>query len=122
MRMRHYSMGSKNRRNHQRWMNAYCRYVNKIIEDDDLWLGRFYISQARSNMIWFEDRSGGVISVEIVMHDRKTGITRNHWYTGLDMEWRFWRDFNNFIIEDCKVWEEEPDIRSNRIDFRKKYN
>lgn len=121
--MRHYSMKSHSRRNHQRWLNAYCRYINKIIEDDDLWLGRFYVSQTRSNMTWFEDRSGGLIFVEIVMHDRKTGITRTHWYNGIDMEWRFWRDFNDFIIEDCKVWEEEPDIRNNRIDYRKlKYN
>ena len=118
--MRKYSMASHNRRNHQRWFNQYCRYVNKVIIDDELWLGRFCIKQLRSDIHWFEDGSGGVMAAEILMRDKKTGITRSRWYTGLDMSWKFWWDFNNFIIEDCKVWEEEPDVRINRIDFRKK--
>lgn len=118
--MRKYSMKSHRRKNHQRWFNQYCRYVNKSIEDDDLWLGRFYISQNRTVIEWFEDNSGGIMIAEIVMHDRKSGITKTKWYSGLDMDWKFWQDFNDFIIEDCKVWEEEPDPRCNRIDFRKK--
>lgn len=118
--MRKYSMISHNRKNHQRWFNQYCRYVNEAMENDNLWLGRFYITQKCTTMEWFEDHSGGLMRAEIVMHDRKTGKIRSGVYTGLDMEWKFWFDFNNFIIEDCKVWEEEPDIRINRIDFRKK--
>ena len=118
--MRTYSMISHKRKNHQRWFNRYCRYVNKSIENDDLWLGRFYISQARTHMEWFNDGSGGIMYALIVMHDKKTGKTKIKWYDGLSMEWQFWWDFNNFIIEDCKVWEEIPDIRENRIDFRNK--
>lgn len=118
--MRKYSMISHNRKNHQRWFNQYCKEVNKSIENDNLWLGRFYISQAQTHMEWFSDKSGGLMYSLIVMHDRKTGITKNKWYSALDMEWKFWWDFNDFIIEDCKVWEEEPDPRENRIDFRKK--
>ena len=117
--MRKYSMKSHNRKNHQRWFNQYCRYVNRTIEDDDLWLGRFYVSQARTFMDWFEDNSGGIMYAEVVMHDRKTNRTRHGYYGGLDMDWKFWRDFNDFIIEDCKVWEEVPDVRMNRIDYRK---
>ena len=118
--MRGYSMTSHKRKNHQRWLNQYCRYVNKTIENDDLWLGRFYISQNRTVMDWFDDGSGGIIFAEIVMHDKKTGITRTKWYDGLEMGWKFWFDFNDFIIKDCKVWEEIPDVRENRIDFRNK--
>ena len=118
--MRKYSMASHNRRNHQRWFNQYCRYINKVMVDDDLWLGRFCVKQLRSDMHWFSDGSGGMMAAEILMRDKKTGITRSKWYTGLDMNWKFWWDFNEFIIEDCKVWEEKPDIRINRIDFRKK--
>ena len=116
--MTRYSMDSHKRKNHQRWFNKYCRYVNKIMDEDDLWLGRFQINQLRSEMNWFSDGSGGVMAVEIRMYDRKTGIAKTRWYTGLDMSWKFWYDFNNFIIEDCKVWEEKPDVRDNRIDFR----
>ena len=112
-------MKSHKRKNHQRWFNQYCRYVNRTIEDDDLWLGRFYVSQARTFMDWFEDGSGGMMCAEIIMHDRKTNRTRHGYYGGLDMDWKFWRDFNDFIIEDCKVWEEVPDVRINRINYRK---
>ena len=116
--MRKYSMKSMKRKNHQRWFNQYCRYVNKCIENDDLWLGRFYISQNRTAMEWFEDKSGGLMHAEIVMHDKKTGKTLIRFYDGLDMDWKFWWDFNDFIINYCKVWEEVPDPRDNRIDFR----
>ena len=117
--MRKYSMKSMKRRNHQHWFNQYCRYVNRTIENDNLWLGRFYISQNRTFIHKFEDNSGMMMYAEIIMHDRKTGRQHYGWYNGLDMDWRFWRDFNNFIIEDCKVWEEVPDVRKNRIDIRK---
>lgn len=116
--MRKYSMESHRRKNHQRWFNQYCRYVNKTIEDDDLWLGRFYVSQNRTFLEWFDDGSGGLMTAEITMHDRKTGITKTTWYSGLDMDWQFWWDFNNFIVEDCNVWAEKPSPRDNRIDFR----
>ena len=116
--MRKYSMKSMKRKNHQRWFNQYCRYVNKSIENDDLWLGRFYIKQDATHMEWFEDKSGGIMYALIVMRDKKTGKTRRAWSDGLDMDWKFWHDFNDFIIKDCKVWEEDPDPRDNRIDFR----
>ena len=117
--MRKYSMKSHKRKNHKRWFNQYCRYVNKCIENDDLWLGRFCVKQNRTRMDWFDDGSGGVMMAELVMRDKKTGTVRIGWYDGLDMDWQFWRDFNEFIIRDCKVWEEEPDVRENRIDYRK---
>lgn len=119
--MRNYSMTSHKRKNHQRWFNQYCRYVNKAIENDDLWLGRFYVTQNRSFMEWFEDNSGGLMHTEIVMHDRKTGKIRSKFYDGLEMDWKFWFDFNDFIVNDCKVWEEVPDVRVNRIDYRKEH-
>ena len=117
--MRKYSMKSHKRKNHQHWFNQYVRYINKNMEEDDRWLGRFYVTQNKTRMEWFEDGSGGIMYAYLTMHDRKTGITRNKWYDGLDMDWKFWRDFNQFIIEDCKVWEEVPDVRINRIDYRK---
>ena len=117
--MRKYSMKSMKRKNHQRWLNQYCRYVNKRIEDDDLWLGRFCIKQLATQMQWFEDKSGGIMYALIVMRDKKTGITDLKWYSGLDMDWKFWWDFNDFITETCDVWSEVPDPRDNRIDFRK---
>ena len=117
--MTKYSMGSHKRKNHQRWFNRYCRHVNKVIEDDNLWLGRFCIKQLGTDMHWFHDGSGGIMRALIQMTDKKTGITKENWYSGLDMDWKFWWDFNDFIVIDCDVWSEKPDPRENRIDFRK---
>ena len=117
--MRKYSMKSMKRKNHQRWFNQYCRYINKKMIDDDLWLGRFCVKQETTQMNWFEDKSGGIMYALIVMRDKKTGITNLKWYSGLDMDWKFWWDFNDFIIKTCNVWSEVPDPRENRIDFRK---
>ena len=117
--MRRYSMKSLKRKNHQRWFNQYCRFVNKQIENDELWLGRFCVKQLRSNIHWFDDKSGGLMTAEILMRDKKTGITRTGWYTGIDMDWRFWTDLNDFIITDCKVWSEKPDPYESKIDFRR---
>ena len=116
--MRKYSMKSMKRKNHQRWFNQYCRYINKCIENDDLWLGRFCVKQLSTSIEWVEDKSGGLMYVKLVMWDKKNDIARVNWYSGLDMDWKFWYDFNDFIINDCKVWDEDPDPRDNRIDFR----
>lgn len=118
--MRKYSMKSMKRKNHQRWFNQYCRYINKSIENDNLWLGRFCVSQEATHMQWFEDKSGGLMYALIVMQDKKTGRIRRAWYDGLDMDWKFWRDFNEFIINTCKVWEEVPNPYENPIDYRRK--
>ena len=117
--MRKYSMKSQQRRKHQRWFNEYCRYINKTMVQDELFLGRFYVSQAATYFETFEDHSGGIMYADIVMHDKKTKKERHHIYDGLEMDYKFWADFNDFIIDDCKVWEEKPDIRVNRIDYRK---
>ena len=115
--MRKYSMKSHNRKNHQRWFNQYCRMVNKQIENDDLWLGRFCVKQLRSDIHWFADKSGGLMAAEILMRDKKTGKTHIGWYTGLDMGWKFWIDLNDFITLECRAWE---DVRNSegRIDYR----
>ena len=116
--MRKYSMKSHKRKNHQRWFNQYVRYINKTIEDDDLWLGRFCVRQMSTEMRWFEDGSGGIMRAKLAMWDKKTGIVRVGYYTGLDMDWKCWSDFNDFIIKDCKVWEEVPGPYESKIDFR----
>lgn len=118
--MNKYNMVSHNRRKHQRWLNRYCRYANRVIEEDPLWRGRFYVTQLQSDMEWFEDGSGGIIHALIQMKDRKTGTTFEKWYDGLDMTWEFWIDFNNFIVNKVRVWEENPNPYDNIIDYRKR--
>lgn len=120
--MRKYNLNARQRWRHRLWFHQYKNYVNRCIRNDDLWLGRFYITIEQDDMEWFDDGSGGLMHALIIMHDRKTGRELARWYNGLDMDWLFWRDFNNFIVEYCDVWHEQPDIRFNRIDYRKRKN
>lgn len=115
--MREYNMKSKNRRKHQRWLNHYCRVINKSIANDPLWLGRFVIEQIRTKMDWFDDKSGGLMYCELRFRDKKTGITKL-WYTDcLELEYKSWLKMNNFIVEDCAVWENEHPYEEVR-DYR----
>lgn len=115
--MKEYSMRSHNRRNHQRWLNRYCRAINKGIANDPLWLGRFVVEQKATEMEWFDDGSGGILHCHLQFRDKKTGITED-WHTDcLDITWRMFFKMNNFIIETCKVWEREHPYQE-RKDYR----
>ena len=107
--MRRYSMKSLNRRNHQRWLNAFCRAWNKNIYDDNLWRGRFIVRQRATYMDWFEDKSGGLMYCVLEFVDKKTNKTQL-WYTNcLEADTHMFYRFNDFIVKDCEVWEnEEP--------------
>lgn len=109
-----YNMSSHNRRKHQRWLNAYCRKVNKSIEKDDLWQGRFVVKQIATDMYWFTDKSGGLMYCRLLFYDKKTGITAEWFTDNLDVQTHmFWR-MNDFIIKDCKVWENEHPYEERR--------
>lgn len=115
--MRKYSMRSHKRKNHQRWLNALCRKVNRDIANDDLWLGRFVVEQKNSNMEWFDDGSGGIMTCTLQFRDKKTGIVET-WYTDcLEIGWQMWEKMNNFIVQTVGVWENEKPYKE-RIDYR----
>lgn len=115
--MKDYSMGSHKRRSHQRWLNAYIRMWNKVIEDDDLWMGRFVVEQKRTHMHWFDDNSGGILYCHLQFRDKKTGRTKD-WYTSaLEVDHQLGWKFNEFIVNDCAVWEKE-NPRQERKDYR----
>lgn len=115
--MKRYSLKSHNRRKHQRWLNNYIREWNKSIKQDDLWLGRFVIEQKSTWMEWFEDKSGGLLYCHLQFRDKKTGCIRD-WRTDcLEAEWNLGWKFNDFIINDCKVWENEKPYEE-RKDYR----
>jgi hypothetical protein len=65
---------SDNRKKHQRAINRVLRRINKSIENDELWHGRFVVRQITSRFEHFEDKSGSVLWVLIRFVDKKTGI------------------------------------------------
>lgn len=103
---------SLNRKRHQRAMNQIIREMNKSIENDELWRGRFYARQIASQWSLYEDHSGADLWVVLRFYDRKTGFTYdyadtvNHWrYVSAG---RLWWTMNEFIVERTGVWDENP--------------
>ena len=57
----------------QRTLNYYVRTVNKVLADDYLWRGRFFIKQVEyAPYKRFEDGSGGELFVTLRIYDKKT--------------------------------------------------
>ena len=112
-----YNLKSCKRKKHQRWLNRYCRKVNKAIANDPLWLGRFVVEQVKTTMEWFDDKSGGLMYCVLRFRDKKTGTTKL-WYTdALEVDSSFGWALNDFIVKDCKVWENEHPYQE-RFDYR----
>lgn len=105
---------SDNRKVHQRRMNKLMRLVNKNIENDDLWRGRFVITQTGSQWYSYGDCSGHELYVVLKLTDRLTGQTHeiadtvNHW--AFINGHHLWRAMNDFIVEEgyCDVWRQDP--------------
>lgn len=104
-------LASNNRKRHQRRMNSYVRKINKIIANDTLWNGRFYIRQKRSSFYHFEDNSGSELYVELEFIDKKTGFSKtyvesvNHFC--MYECGRLGYLMNEFITKNCEVWSND---------------
>ena len=116
--MRNYKTSS-NRKVHQRALNAVIRRLNRAIEQDDLWQGRFFVKQEKAAFLPYEDHSGYELYVLLKFCDRKTGQewyardSANHW-----MLWggsHLFREMNDFIVERVNVW-------ANEKPYAEKYN
>lgn len=103
---------SRKRKVHQRKMNELMRLINKNIEQDDLWKGRYIVRQVSSQWYDYLDGSGSELWVVLRFKDRLTGYTWdtaetvNHWrwINGCHM----WKVMNDFIVDRCSTWEQEP--------------
>lgn len=111
-----------NRRKHQRKINKAMRLMNKNIENDSLWRGRFCIRSGQTIFQRYEDNSGSELLCELLFIDKKTHKivreydTVNNWcnLNGHQIA----RRMNQFIIEDCDVWSEDPGPKYDTIDYR----
>ena len=112
-----------NRKKIQRHINGVVREMNKNIERDELWLGRFYCHQEYIHWERADDCSYVYARVKIKFVDRKTGKYHYRYFQKEDFmgsAWRFWEAMNNFIIEWCEVWKEDPRPSiDNPWDYRK---
>ena len=101
-------MTSMNRKKHQRAMNKIVRVLNKNLEEDELWKGRFYVRQVASRFQTYSDKSGAELFVILRLYDKETKLTKD--VHGFVNSWRFlngydlWRAMNDFIVEYVEVW------------------
>lgn len=111
------------RKKYQRKLNYKMRRLNKNIERDELWRGRFVFLQKDSYWQKFEDGSGGELILFIRAYDKKTGYYHDYrlvyapWI--LTFNWNLTMEVGNtFIVKDLDVWrnEELPKGRS-AIDY-----
>ena len=104
-------------------MNKLIRHMNKNIEQDSLWKGRFCARQVGSPQ-WtvYDDKSGAELFVHILFIDKKTKTVMLKADTVASWShlnaWRLWDNMNYFITEWCDTWRgEERPSEDNAIDF-----
>lgn len=109
----------KQRKKAQRRMNHRVRMLNKNIQEDNLWKGRFEVRQKDARWDEFVDGSGGELFVTLRFYDKKTGYYKD---AAMDMlypceheffNYRLFLVMNEFIINDCGVWDENPGPRES---------
>lgn len=114
---------SNDRKKCQRKINQMFRRVNKVIEDDSLWRGRFIARQNSTSWIPYEGTGDYCLFVQYYFIDKKTG-QRSHlkWENAQWLSWSsklFW-DMNTFIVEECRAWDKDnDDPRKDKTDYRK---
>ena len=108
-----YWLTSMDRKVHQRAINKVVRTMNRNLEQDELWRGRFMVRQDESPQ-WrrYEDGSGAELWVRLRFIDRATGRyyvkweTVNHWRGLRANGYAIWFTMNWLITEHWDVWKE----------------
>lgn len=99
------------RRKQQRVLNQEVRRVNRGIEEDPLWRGRFFVKQIRSEFYTYEDRSGSTLYCLLKLCDKKTKKTKyiNLGLNEITVFGKLWWEMNDFITEYVEVWRSRND-------------
>lgn len=83
----------------QRKINALVRDLNKSMEEDDLWRGRFVIWQWNRQCRRWEDGSGVNWDAQFILYDKKTKIwKKTSYYSNYNLFYDLAKEMNNFII------------------------
>ena len=109
-----YWLTSMDRKVHQRAMNKIVRAMNRNLEQDELWRGRFKVCQVGCPQ-WrrYEDGSGAELYVRLKFIDRATGReymrlnTVNNWRGLYANSYEIWYMMNWLITEHWDVWKED---------------
>lgn len=115
---------SQNRKVSQRKLNAEIRKLNKNIEKDLLWHGRFIVRQDSAQWFTYPREKDYWLWVVLKFIDKKTNKihmiadTANHFLfiNGSHI----WHEMNHFIIDICDVWAEgHENLWNDNTDYTK---
>jgi hypothetical protein len=116
-------MRDKMRKKYQRGLNQKIRELNRAIQRDELWRGRFEARQISGDWYKFHDGSGGMLWTTIRMVDKKTGYYKDYqldyFPNRATMNWQISMEIANaFIVEDLDVWSND-DPKNDDINYNK---
>ena len=118
-------MKDKLKKNYQRKLNHLIKTVNKELETDDLFNGRFVFHIMATELEKFEDKSGGILHTIIRGYDKKTGYYKDFRYEFAPyFKWLnnlIWQKVNDFIIDDVRLWKQNDDpYKDNTLYYNQK--
>ena len=100
---------NKMRKEYQRQFTKKLRETNRVIREDDLWLGRVEVRQISARWEEFSDGSGGILHTVLRCIDKKTRQYKDYtleyapWISNIN--WHISYDIlNEFFVEDLDVW------------------
>ena len=112
-----------NRKKIQRHINKVIRDLNRTVERDELWRGRFYCKQTDIAFANAKDGAYTDAAIGVEFIDRKSGKAMHYIFRKEDFmgtAWRLWERMNYFITAWCDVWSEDPRPSINNVyDYRK---
>lgn len=101
---------STRRKVHQRRLNKTIRNLNKSIEKDDLWEGRYFIRQYAAEFYKYEDNSGGELMVYLRFYDKKDMKYQEYYGDSCSIcHWngaRLYMTMNDFIVDISSAWKD----------------
>ena len=103
------------RKKYQRRINHFVRLLNKSIQKDWLWNGRFYVHQEEAEFHSYDDHSGGELVVLLSCLDRKTNKIEYKVFTNHNFKYNLFFWVNDCITEKFDAWNENPNPREQAI-------
>ena len=92
---------SLKRKRHQQLINKYVRAMNKNLQEDNIWRGRFEIRQIHSDFHVYEDKSGAYIIGYFEIVDKLTHKARMvRLEESQFIDAYIWKAVNDFICND----------------------
>lgn len=112
------NMYGLSRKKQQSILNKAVKALNKNIEYDDVWKGRFYARQFSAGYHEFSDGSGGILYVQMRLVDKKTNLYFDVFSSApeLVMSGKLWWEMNAFIVEKVNTFIAEA--RKDPVDYR----